>query len=116
MTTEQNLSYFNPEQYKNVQIDIVHRNSLNRVIQGKGSDYVTIKDAERIQKHIQSLIETGMDIRFIDNELLFVPPEADIPIIVGGAFDKQCIADYLTSAQEQGYNPTVDPILSLRLD
>lgn len=117
MDTEQNLAFFNPERYKNVQIDIVHRNSLDRVIQGKkGSDYETIKDAERIQKHIESLIMAGLNIRFIDNELLFIPLDTEVPIVVGGAFDKQCIADYLKSAQEQGYYPIVDPLLSLRLD
>ncbi len=117
MDRENIHSFFNPEQYKNMLVDIVHRGSLDRVIQGKkGDDPITIKDAERIQKHIEDLVNAGMNVRFIDQELIFVPPEIEIPVIVGGAFDRQCIADYIQSAQEQGYTPTVDPILSLRLD
>ena len=117
MDSENINSFFNPEQYRQNIVDIVHRDSLGRVIDGKkGSDEITIQDAARIQKHIQSLVESGIDVRFVDNELIFISPEIQKPVVVGGAFDKQCIADYMQSAKEQGYTPTVDPLLSLRLD
>jgi len=117
MDSENINSFFNPEQYRQNIVDIVHRDSLARVIEGKkGSDEITIQDAKRIQQHIQSLVEAGIDVRFIDNELIFIPPAVQKPVVVGGAFDKQCIGDYMQSAQEQGYSPTVDPLLSLRLD
>lgn len=119
MNVEHGEPVFSPEKYKDCLVDIIHRTSLQRVIDGKkGDEITTMREAAVIQRRIQQLQDAGVDIRFIDDSLDFEAPEGQWKHhVVGGAFDKQCIADYMKSAEDGGYEELQqDPHLTLRLD
>lgn len=106
-----------PEQYREVNVDIVHRGSLDRVVSGKKrSDITTIKEAKLIQERIARLLAAGIEIRFIDEQLIFEPLNNNRQVVLGGAFDGQCLRDYMDSAKKQGIVPIIDSLLALRLD
>lgn len=108
---------FNPEAYVGKTVDIVHRESLNRIIAGnKPASLEVAQDAGRIQQRVEALVNAGIEVRYIDGALVFEHPTSSQPIVVGGAFDGQCIAEYVASAENQGVHPVVDPLLALRLD
>jgi hypothetical protein len=108
---------FNPEVYVGKTVDIVHRASLDRVLEGrKPASIETVQDAGRIKKRIAELEAAGIEVRYIDGALVFEHPAIAQPVVIGGAFDGECIAEYVASAREQEVEPIVDPLLSLRLD
>lgn len=112
-TTE---SFFTPEMYAGFGVDIVHRQSLERVARGqKPAELEQVRDAARILRHIQQLEEAGITLRMIEDAASFEPYPYHVKgIKVGGAFVGQCMADYSAAARKAGYELIQDPLLSLR--
>lgn len=109
-------SFFIPEMYQGFGVDIVHRQSLERVANGqKQAELEQVKDAQRILRHIQALEDAGITLRMIEDASSFEPYPIEVKgVKVGGAFVGQCMADYQEAARKAGYQLVQDPILSLR--
>ncbi len=107
---------FTPEMYRGFGVDIVHRQSLERVANGqKPAEIEQIRDAQRILRHLQALEEAGISLRMIEDASSFEPYPIGVKgIKVGGAFVGQCMADYQKAAGQAGYQLVQDPLLSLR--
>jgi hypothetical protein len=107
---------FNPEAYKGKIIDYVHPASVARTAMGKKSQEPdAIRSAQILMQRVEQLRKAGVKVRDIVDKLEFIPPEQEGMILVGGAFEGQCIEDYLESARKKGYALSVDPALSLRV-
>jgi hypothetical protein len=111
---------FRPESYRGKTVDIVHETSLSRIIEGKKpADQSTIGDARRILLRISQLRDPELQVtlRAIEDPSVFTPPTtSDLPPILGGAFDGQCLKDYQLAAKSTGIVLKPDPHLTLRLD
>lgn len=106
---------FNPEVYRGYTVDIIHPDSLQRTANGKKTkDIEGIAHAGLVLKRIAMLEKAGVDVRSIRDRLVFIPPDSRLPVVVGGAFDGECIAEYIKSAQKIGYSLRADPLLTLR--
>lgn len=111
------IPQFSPEKYIGSTVDIVHKQSLERVSAGKKpADVTTVRDAKAILDRIRILEESEVAIRNIQNPSMFEQlPDGKTPVI-GGAFDGECLKDYQEAARKLGVELKPDPWLTLRLD
>jgi hypothetical protein len=108
---------FNPEIYRDKVVDIVHIQSIERIVDGnKPSDPSVKNKAKLVARNIQQLRQANITIRDIENPSVFVPPSGQELIVLGGAFVGECLQDYIETAKKAGFNLRPDPLLSVELD
>lgn len=103
------------EAYEGALVDFVHRESLERIVSGqKPADQSTISTAKVILARIQELKDANVAIRYIDDPSVYTSPKKTYARhVAGGAFDKQCLDEYMKSARGA---VAQDPLLTLHLD
>ena len=110
---------FNPESYKGKELRIVHRGSLTRAAvdeKAKVFDLETVLQAQRILRRLHLIEKAGIKTTEVDNPSKFEAPKNQVSVVVGGAFDRQCIRDYQDAARKSGYEISIDHLLTLNLD
>lgn len=98
---------FKPQDYVGRVVDVVHISSLERVASGqKPADQSDRNMAEVVLRRIEELKKMGVVIREIDNLAQWRNPSEviindDSPLVLGGAFVGQCLADYEKPLERQ---------------
>jgi len=110
---------FNVETFRGHIVDIVHKQSVERVAAGnKPSDISDRNQAKIVLKRIDELKRAGVVLRFIEEINQFETPDtfniAEDSLILGGAFSGQCLKAYQETLDKHGIKYTTNPLITVR--
>lgn len=109
---------FNVEHYRGYVVDIVHIRSVQRVASRKKiADQSEVNAAIVILNRIAELEKYGVEVRYIDDLSKWQNPTTALSsksLILGGAFEGQCLAEYQRTLTVAGISFRLDPLLTLR--